>query len=304
MATPSKRQQQQQEDGGDEAVPVRVADHLEQDAPIRGQRFACVSFVSPEEALASKDAFIVQRFLASLGSDVKALLSDIETAFSGSTAVQHTVGMLRDRHTHLWDERSMQTELQLYRAQNAEQLDEQFRAEHGRFRTSVRGFKLRGSYDTLEQAQERAHALRRMDDRFDVFVAEVGCWCPWSPGVEQLDAEYAETQLNTLVKKYKDGMQAQEEVYNQRRSEMIGRMSNERDEWVQRMKEQSLKLDGPIAEDAAGEAEAAAQTASDATGQAQTGQAQTEPAEPEPAEPAEEARQEEPAQQENQEQEA
>jgi hypothetical protein len=146
--------------------------------------------------------------------------------------------MLRERHAHLWDDAAMQAEYKLYCSQAASELDEGFRAAHGDFRTSVRGFKIRGAYDTVDEARDRAKALRRTDDRFHVFVTEVGCWCPWSPNVEELkDSEYSETQLNTLVKKYKESMDAQEEIYHERKKGMVDQMSSDRDAWLERMRE-------------------------------------------------------------------
>ena len=221
-------------------VPVKEADHLEQDAPIRGQRFACVSFVSPEEAIACKEAFCVRRFMAAVAQDLGATLDSVEAAFGGAArpAVTESVRMLRERHAHLWDDAAMQAEYKLYCAQAASELDEGFRAAHGGFKTSVRGFKIRGAYDTVEEARDRAKALRRTDDRFHVFVTEVGCWCPWSPNVEELkDSEYSETQLNTLVKKYKESMDAQEEIYHERKKGMVDQMSSDRDAWLERMRE-------------------------------------------------------------------
>jgi hypothetical protein len=146
--------------------------------------------------------------------------------------------MLRERHAYLWDDDAAQAEFKAYAEQAAGELDAAFRSAHGEFATTVRGFKIRGSYDTVEQAQKRAEAIQKQDGRFHVFVAEVGCWCPWSPRVEDLeDAEYAETQLNTLVKKYKEGAEARDALYNARKERLVTSMNDDRELWVARMRE-------------------------------------------------------------------
>ena len=41
----------------------KYVDLLEEDKPISGQKFACVSFVSPENILTQKNHFLFQEFL-------------------------------------------------------------------------------------------------------------------------------------------------------------------------------------------------------------------------------------------------
>jgi hypothetical protein len=223
----------------DGLVPCKVADHLEQDAVIRGQRFACVSFVSPKDAIAAKDAFCVREFLSKLTRDVHEMLETVETVFGAQNEqVKDTVRLVLERHQHLWDDDTMQTEFRLFQDQEAEMLDENFKRKHGAFSTSVHGFKIRGSYDSVEEAQSRAKVLKRQDDRFNVFIAEVGCWCPWDPSVAKIThVEYSETELNTLMKKYNEQQEARDELYNTRRVNMIERIDTDRETWLERIKE-------------------------------------------------------------------
>ena len=210
-------------------TPVSVADHLEQDPPIRGQRYACISFVSPGEAIAAKDAYAAKSFVKSLADDVRKTLENIETIFEGHAAVGGMMRMLREKHEYLWDEPSMQAEYRSFRQQQAADIDDGFLKEHGSFKTNVHGFKIRGVYDSVEDAKDRAVSIKRFDNKFNVFVAEVGCWCPWSPSTDDIaNVEYAETQLNTLMKKYMEGQDAKAELYDQRKSGLIEQMDTER----------------------------------------------------------------------------
>jgi hypothetical protein len=100
--------------------------------------------------------------------------------------------------------------------------------ERNAFRTSIRGIKVRGSYDTLAEAKSRVDAIRKYDKKFNVYVAQVGCWCPWSPYPSALeDQEYAETALNTLVKTYNENEEVKTEVYGDRKEAMVAKMKKE-----------------------------------------------------------------------------
>jgi hypothetical protein len=60
--------------------------------------------------------------------------------------------------------------------------------------------------------------LKKIDNKFNIYIAQVGCWCPWSPNPECLDnQEYSETQLNTLMKEYKNNMDNRDIVFENRK---------------------------------------------------------------------------------------
>jgi hypothetical protein len=87
---------------------------------------------------------------------------------------------------------------------------------------SMRGLKIRGVYDTREEADSRAKDLQDVDPDFHVFVGEVGKWCPWDPDVNSIkDQVYAEKELNDLMKGYKDNLQKAKKMQHQRKNDMI-----------------------------------------------------------------------------------
>ena len=105
---------------------------------------------------------------------------------------------------------------------NAGAIDDEYSKLHD-CQSSIRGIKIRGSYESLDEAQARAEKLRKNDPNFNVYVASVGCWCPWSPDPEDIkDAKYAETELNTLMMKYKENVDQREEVYGRRKQQVVG----------------------------------------------------------------------------------
>jgi hypothetical protein len=93
------------------------------------------------------------------------------------------------------------------------QLEEDFFAKNN-FQTTVRGLKVRGSYSTQEEASARAKKLQRNDPIHNIYVATVGKWLAWDPSPNDVtDQEYAEDELNTLMKSYKENEEQREQFY-------------------------------------------------------------------------------------------
>ena len=96
---------------------------------------------------------------------------------------------------------------------NKKRLDDDFFAKND-FRTTVQGVKVRGVYDTYNEAVHRCKTLQKIDPSFNVYVGQVGFWLPWDPEPHDItDQEYADDQLNTLMKKYKENEQKRDELY-------------------------------------------------------------------------------------------
>ena len=96
---------------------------------------------------------------------------------------------------------------------NGKKLEDDFHAAND-FQTTVRGLKIRGSYGSQEEASARAKKLQKSDGVHNIFVGEVGRWLPWDPSPNNVqEQEYAEDQLNTLMKSYKDNEEARDQFY-------------------------------------------------------------------------------------------
>merc|ERR1711904_94597 len=99
-----------------------------------------------------------------------------------------------------------------------------FLSPEGISNCKIRGLKVRGVYATYEEATERAKRLRDSDKYHHVFVGEVGKWLPWDPEPNEetvKDQNYAENQLNDLMKSYRENQQAAKTYEKQRKNEMI-----------------------------------------------------------------------------------
>ena len=128
---------------------------------------------------------------------------------------------IADRYRFLFNKQHMQDEYKYFCEEKSQELDKQFN-EQVDFQTNVRGLKVRGSYDTLREAQVRSEVLKRKDKNHNIFICQVGCWCPWDPSADQIDDQhYSEDQLNTLMKKYRENQAHKDEVFNDRKREML-----------------------------------------------------------------------------------
>tara|TARA_B100000401_G_scaffold438326_1_gene386426 strand:+ start:726 stop:1409 length:684 start_codon:yes stop_codon:yes gene_type:complete len=160
-------------------------DFLESDPQIRGQNYCCLSFVSPEEILNNKNVFFVHKFLKTIAKNY-----DL-------------------------DEESVENKYKDFMYINQEKLESEF-YEKNEFKTTVRGIKVRGSYDTLQEAQAKAKKLQQNDKNFNVYIGQVGFWLPWDPNPHNIDSqEYAESELNTLVKKYRENQEKKDQHFQE-----------------------------------------------------------------------------------------
>ena len=245
---------------------------LEQDKEIPGQKYVCLSFLSPEKVLANKEVFFYSRFLENYEVEYKVSASEkflmeqilqvtkavakVEdlvanaglevTDVSGSTtdtkkwrddavkAMQEVRASLsKDAADDLaqyvkknmrdFKETKIQEAYENFMFKNRKKLEEEFFTKN-EFRTSIRGLKVRGVYDTAAEAGARAKTLQKLDPFFNVYVGQMGFWLPWDPEpADVADQEYAEDQLNTLMKNYKQNESQKEALYEeQKRERMAG----------------------------------------------------------------------------------
>jgi len=99
---------------------------------------------------------------------------------------------------------------------NKTKLEDEFYAMN-EFRTSIRGVKVRGTYGNPKEAELKAKKLQQKDKYHNIFLAEVGKWTPWDPQPHEVaDQEYAQDELNTLMRKYKENEDNREKFFEER----------------------------------------------------------------------------------------
>lgn len=202
-------------------VSTKTEDFLDEDSELRGQKYVCLSFLSPEDAIANKDAYVFSQFVKQFGVDMAELFSNIKERFVDDPSVHAMVDSIQDKYTYISNTDELQAEYGIFKDINGNKLEAEY-LEKNDFQTSMRGIKVRGSYETVKEAQIRAETIKKFDGKFNVYVAQVGCWCPWSPYPEDIEnVEYSETELNTLMKKYKESQTKKDELYQIRKGDMI-----------------------------------------------------------------------------------
>ena len=166
-------------------------DYLEVDDSIPGQNFVCLSFVSPEALIESKEAFKVGKFLQSYCKDKDMDVNKVMEEYDNFT----------------------------YKFQDEIQKDFD---ERNNFRTNIRGLKVRGCYSTKEEATSRAEKLQKIDSDFHVFVGQVGYWLPWDPCADKIEDEsFINSQLNDMMEKYKENNINKDIFYEEQKREKV-----------------------------------------------------------------------------------
>ena len=211
----------------DNLVSTKQVDYLDEDKNIRGQNYCLVSFLSPEDILVNKEAYYFSKFINKFGVDMKTLLDGVLSKYPDS---EDLINTLKSNHSYIFDTNEMDQQYKFYKSINSSEIEADFHRDNN-FVTSMRGFKVRGVFDTVEEAKNRSEFLKRADNKFDIYIAQVGCWCPWSPNPNDLqNQEYSETQLNTLMKQYKDNMNSKDEMFEDRKNGFIQKASNKNKE--------------------------------------------------------------------------
>lgn len=199
-------------------VPVSEVDYLEQDPPIRGQRYACLSVIQPTEVIKRKDVWIFQQFLEGISGEMRELWDSMIALHKESNPeLVDSLRKIEDRYDYLFDAAKVHDAYDFYRSSHRERLEAAY-LEKNSFQTTIAGIKIRGSYESLREAQIRAEVLKRKDPQHNVYVGEVGCWLPLDPDPAQIEnQEFAETQLNTLMKGYTENQAAKDAYYESRK---------------------------------------------------------------------------------------
>jgi len=107
------------------------------------------------------------------------------------------------------------------------------------FRTNMRGVKVRRSFATVEETQMFAKVLQRRYPKDNLYIGKVGAWLPWDPSEHLMpEVEYAEKELNELMRKYKENESNKEMFFAEQREESIRKQKEENE---QRKKQNALE---------------------------------------------------------------
>lgn len=199
-------------------INPKYIDLCDEDAPIAGQKFACLSFISPENILKKKELFFFEEFLKQW--DFKKSM-DKFYEFIQFLSYKHNLDMetiMSDYNDFIAEEtikmrsQGVEDDYRNFLDKNEESMTLKFNRAH-EFQTSVRGLKIRGVFPTQDEAELKCKKLRESDPNHDILVGPVGIWLPWDPDAYKTGRiEFMEDELNQLHnEKLKNEAKAKEE---------------------------------------------------------------------------------------------
>lgn len=189
-------------------------DYLEVDPPIPGQNFVLISYVHPDEVCKKKEIFLFKNCLLYAFKNKiirETLLSMDENELEKTLTYEKADDIWKD-----------------FLVTNEEPLSKQFDEENN-FQTSTIALKIRGVYESLQEARDKAKRMRERDSSFDIYVSQVGYWLPIDPRMREkvLDKEYAEEDLNKIIKKHQENQSAKDKFFEENKNEKLKKAEEE-----------------------------------------------------------------------------
>jgi hypothetical protein len=228
-------------------------DYLEEDPEIPTQRYGVVSFISPEKVIKQKAEFMNEKFVEWLEYDWKVKGMETFVAFLSKKYSLKVDDLFKDleefRKVHNAEikKTDIHEQYQVFLLKNEKDLESQF-SESVSFRTNVRGVKIRRVFANLEETQTYAKVLQRRYPNDNLYIGKVGAWLPWDPSEHLMpEVEYAEKELNELMRKYKENEVNREIFFEE---EKTNKIKAQKDENMARQKKalEDSKKDAGIAD--------------------------------------------------------
>lgn len=230
-------------------------DWLTEDPEIGSQKVVLLSFLSPEKILANKDLFFFREFMkdyevswktskleAWLATQIQGINERLEKLAGSLDMSGNQAGATLVRSNELRVDRlveefqeyirknlkemkqsTIQQEFDDFNFKNGSRLDQQFHEEN-EFRTTIRGIKIRGVFSSEAEASARAKKLQKIDPNVNILMGAVGKWMAWDPDPSRVpNHEYANEQLNELMRKYQANEEDRQQFYNEQKQRQIGK---------------------------------------------------------------------------------
>lgn len=201
---------------------AKYVDLLDEDQPISGQKYACLSFISPEEHIKNKNLFYFEKFLNNF--EFKKTFEKY-TQFLNFLAYKYNLDfnkLTKDMEEFVEEEKdnlfltNLDDEYKSFIDAKEEQLQKEYNQLH-EFQTNTRGIKVRGVFGSQEEAEMRCKMLREADPNHDVYVGPVGMWMPFHPEAYKTGrVEYLEKELNELMAQKKKNDDVSKEEFKKR----------------------------------------------------------------------------------------
>ena len=230
-----------------------VIDYLEEDPEIPTQRYSIISFISPEKVITQKNEFMNKKFVEWLEYDWKIKGLETMMAFLSKKYSLKVDDLFKDldEFKKVHNAEILKTDIheqyQIFLLKKEKELEAEF-TEKTEFQTNVRGVKVRRVFANLEEAQQFAKVLQRRYPNDNLYIGKVGAWLPWDPSENLMpEVEYAEKELNELMRKYKENEVNREIFFEEEKTQRIQAQKKENEERRKKALE-DVKADAGIAD--------------------------------------------------------
>lgn len=239
--------------------PVEIICHK----PSFTQNYALISFLSPEDRIKQRFMFEANRFLyhdvnKQIMDTTSNLVRSLNTEFtqmvnrkiasyksSKDPVYQASAELLesvmkelqlnedsqvsKTLRSYRIDQQELSDRFEAYKTQNNKELEAEFNTKFTN-ETSIRGFKVRGTYETMEEAKTNASKIHKeVESTVHTFVAPVGYWCPWDPTADAIqDQETMIPALDSLMAKKKENEQERDDFFLKRKQMMMDKAEEDR----------------------------------------------------------------------------
>lgn len=200
----------------------KYVDLLDEDRPIAGQKFCCVSFVSPENILKQREMYFMEEFLKTWDltkslEKFTQFLNFVSFKYSlNFTSLYDDLQEFTKEEKNALSKNTLNDDYKTFLDNNEERLEKEFN-DFSNFQTSIRGLKVRGCFPTQQEAELRCKLLRELDPHHDVYVGPVGMWMPFHPEAYKTGrVEYMEDELNQLMHEKKKNEDKAKEEFDKR----------------------------------------------------------------------------------------
>ena len=202
-------------------------DYLDEDPELPNQRYCIVSFISPEKVIAQKNDYYFSKFIQWMDYDWKVKGVEHFVAYLSKKYSINIDDIMKDfrefekTHKEEIKKSDVPEQYQVFLLKHEKELQERFDKDNN-FQCNIRGVKVRRAFPSYEEAQLWCKVLQRKYPKDNLMIGRMGCWLPWEPSEHLMEnVEYANTQLNEIMRKYKENEANRELFFAEERESSI-----------------------------------------------------------------------------------
>ena len=204
-----------------------IVDYLEEDPELPNQRYCIVSFLSPEKVLQKKSDYYFGKFIQWMDYEWKVKGVEHFVAYLSKKYSLNIDEIMKDfrefekTHRDEIKKTDVPEQYQVFLLKHEKELQEKFDNENS-FQCNIRGVKVRRAFPSYEEAQLWCKVLTRKYPKDNLLIGRMGCWLPWEPSEHLMEnVEYANSQLNEIMRKYKENEANRELFFAEERETAI-----------------------------------------------------------------------------------